>query len=87
MNDEIPDAQEPSADRPGADEAAAAQDLRATGDQIRSDLRRLTTLEDEKRSLDPDDPQVDRLSSEAVALADRIARETRAERQLSDEIG
>ena len=76
------DPPEPAPDRP-----AAQQDLRSTEDSIRSDLRRLVELEDDKRALDADDPLVDRLSDEAVMLAERIARETRAERQLSDEIG
>ena len=76
------DPPEPASDRP-----AAQQDLRSTEDSIRSDLRRLVELEDDKRALDADDPLVDRLSDEAVTLAERIARETRAERQLSDEIG
>ena len=52
------------------------QDLKATGDSIRTDL-----------TLDGEDPAVDRLSEEAVQLADRISRETRAERQLSEELG
>ncbi len=72
---------------PGADEPAAEQDLRATGDEIRQDLRRLGAVENEKQSLDAEDPRVGELSRDAVAIADRIARETRAERQLSDEIG
>jgi hypothetical protein len=71
-------------DRPTAD---TEQDLRATSDAIKVDIGRLATIEDEKMALDPRDPRVDGLSDQAVALADRIARETRAERQLSDELG
>ena len=63
------------------------QDLKATGDSIRTDLSRLAAIEDEKSTLDAEDPAVDRLSEEAVQLADRISRETRAERQLSEELG
>jgi ABC-type transporter Mla subunit MlaD len=70
-----------------ADQDAATEDLRATGDSIRSDIRRLAGVEEVKRGLDADDPEVDRLSDEAVNLATRIARQTKAERQLSDEIG
>jgi hypothetical protein len=70
-----------------SDQAGAEDDLRATTDSIRTDVGRLASLEDDKGALDPEDPKVDRLSDEAVELADRIGRQTRAERQLSDEIG
>jgi hypothetical protein len=73
--------------RSTSDEAAAEEDLRSTGDSIEADLRRLATVEADKRTLDAEDPLIDRLSEEAVRLADRIAHETRAERQLSEEIG
>ncbi|MEO5939600.1 MAG: hypothetical protein ABIZ72_01760 [Candidatus Limnocylindrales bacterium] len=76
--------------RPGADDDStrkAEQDLKATADAIRSDIGRLAAIEDEKLVLDAGDTRVDQLSDEAVALADRISRETRAERQLSHEIG
>lgn len=69
-----------------AAESAAAQDFRATAESIRTDIGRLAALEDEKLALDAEDPRVDRASDEAVRLADRIARETRAERQLSREV-
>ena len=62
-------------------------DLRATGDAIRRDTANLAQIEAEKRALPADDPRVDELSDAAVAAADRLARETRAERHLSDEIG
>ena len=65
----------------------AAEDLRATADSIEEDLRRLASVEGEKERLDPADPQTDRLSTEAVRLADRIARQTKAERALADELG
>ena len=78
------------ADSGPADDAGTraedAQDLKATEDSIRSDLRRLASVEQEKRALPPDDPRVDQLSDEAVELAARIHRQTRAERQLSQEI-
>jgi hypothetical protein len=70
-----------------ADQSAAQEDLKATGDSIRADVRRLSSVEEVKRHLDADDPQVDRLSDEAVDLATRIERQTKAERQLSEEIG
>jgi hypothetical protein len=70
-----------------ADERAAAEDLRSTGDSIRADIKSLSSVEEAKRDLEADDPEVDRLSDQAVALANRIARQARAERQLSEEIG
>ena len=86
--DEPPDPTGPGAspDTHG-DPTDAVEDLRATGDSIRADVRRLASVEEVKRGLDAEDPQVDRLSDEAVGLADRIASQARAERQLSDEIG
>ena len=71
---------------PRAARAAAVQDLKATADSIRADAWRLVDLEDGKLALDADDPAVGRLSNDAVELAKRIERETRAERQLSQEI-
>lgn len=71
----------------GAADRDAAEDLRATVDSIRTDIGRLARVEDEKRARDPADPELDRLSDEAVGLADRIRRETLLERQLTDEIG
>ena len=65
----------------------AKQDLKATAASIRTDIGRLATIEDEKLVLDAGDPRVDELSDQAVALADRISQQTRAERQLSDELG
>jgi hypothetical protein len=66
--------------------AEREQDLRATSDAIREDIERLTELEAEKQQLTPEDPRVDDLSDAAVAAAERIARETRAERQLGREL-
>jgi hypothetical protein len=62
------------------------QDLHATEDSIRSDLARLSALEMAKTALDPADPEVDRLSDEAVTLADGLARKTRAERELGEDL-
>jgi hypothetical protein len=73
-------------ERTDADLSTKEQDLRATGDSIRADLSRLAHVEADKQALDPADPDVDRLSRVAVELADRIARKTRAERELSDAI-
>lgn len=66
--------------------AEREQDLRSTTDAIREDLERLTDIEAEKQQLPPASPRIDELSEAAVAAADRIARETRAERQLGREL-
>jgi hypothetical protein len=68
------------------DRPAMEQDLHATEDSIRSDLARLSALEVAKTALDPADPEVDRLSDEAVDLADGLARKTRAERELGQDL-
>ncbi len=90
MNDHHDDPRLDSARLPdpvGGSDDAAAQDLRATADAIRADLTRLAAVEADKQELHPADPRVDELSLEAVALAERLGRATRAERQLADEIG
>jgi hypothetical protein len=72
--------------RPARDQALTEDDLRATGDAIRSDIARLDALEAAKEELDPEDPTLDRISDEAVDLASRIATETRVERQLGRDL-
>lgn len=62
------------------------EDLRATTESIRGDVGRLVEIEETKRELDPADPEVDRLSADAVDVADRIHRQAKAERQLANEI-
>ena len=61
-------------------------DLRATSDAVLNDAERLTELETKKRSLDPADPEVDRLSREIEELARRLSHKATAERELSEEI-
>jgi hypothetical protein len=70
-----------------ARDSERSEDLRATTDSIRQRLKRLLAIETEKRALRAEDPRVDELSDAAVVEADRIARETRAERQLADDAG
>ncbi len=82
MND-LPEDPAAEDSRPGND---VAQDLKATADSIRADLGRLAEIEETKATLDGADPAVDRLSDEAVDLADRISRQTRVERQLGEEL-
>lgn len=67
--------------------AEREQDFRATTDAIRQDLERLTEIEAEKQRLSAVDPRIDELSDAAVAAADRVAQEARAERQLGRELG
>jgi hypothetical protein len=68
------------------DRPAKEQDLRATEDSIRADVTRLATVEARKSALPQADPEVDRLSDEAVQLADDIGRKARAERELGQEL-
>ena len=69
-----------------ASDAERREDLRATGDSIVQRLTRLQSIEGEKRSLPADDPRVDQLSQAAVDEADRIAEETRLERELAEDV-
>lgn len=63
------------------------QDLKATADALRTDIDRLAAMEDHKAGLDPESPEFDRISAEAVDVASRIHREALAERQLGEELG
>ena len=84
----MPNARDRSRDEPNdeGDRPDKEQDLQATEDSIRSDLDRLSTIETRKSSLLPADPEVDRLSDEAVQLADDIGRKARAERELGQDL-
>jgi hypothetical protein len=66
--------------------AEAVQDLKATSDSIRADAGRLAEIEDLKEALSPEDPETDRLSAEAVDLAQRIEREAKAEQEIAREM-
>jgi hypothetical protein len=65
---------------------AKEQDLRATEDSVRADAGDLAAIEAKKSGLDPGDPKVDRLSAEAVDLADQLARKTRAQQELARDL-
>jgi len=80
------DKSRPSGRDGDGDRPAKEQDLHATEDSIRSDLARLSALEMTKTALDPADPELDRLSDEAVTIADGLARKTRAERELGQDL-
>lgn len=67
--------------------ADARNDLRATSEAIRDDAQLLSDLESRKLSLDPADPEVDRLSIEIQQLVRTIDHKATAERELAEEIG
>ena len=64
----------------------ARDDLRATSEAVRDDAERLAELEATKLSLDPADPEVDRLSREVEELVRTIGYKAAAERELAAEI-
>jgi hypothetical protein len=70
----------------GASRQEREEDLKATSDAIQDDVKRLVALERQKERLAAGDPEVDRLSDAAVDIADELARKTRAERQLADDV-
>ena len=74
-------------DGPARARETVEEDLRSTSDSIRRRAARLADLEARKRDLPPDDPRVEELSDAAVDEAERIARETRLERELSSDRG
>jgi hypothetical protein len=61
------------------------EDLRATAGSIEADADRLAAIEDEKKLLDSDDPQLVALSAEAEAIARRLLPKTIAESALAVE--
>jgi hypothetical protein len=65
----------------------AKDDLRATSEAIQDDAHRLANLEARKLSLDPADPEVDRLSHEIQQLVRTIGHKAAAESELAEEIG
>ena len=65
----------------------AQQDLRATSEAIQDDAHTLADLEAKKLSLDPADPEVDRLSIAIQQLVATIGHKAAAELELAGEIG
>jgi hypothetical protein len=65
----------------------AKDDLRATSEAVRDDAELLADLEARKLSLDPADPEVDRLSREIQELVRTLGHMAAAERELAEEIG
>jgi hypothetical protein len=62
-------------------------DLQATAEDIAADAAELKALEEEKATLDPDDPLVEELSAKGERLARQLVPKAVAERELSDAIG
>jgi hypothetical protein len=65
----------------------AKTDLRATSEAIEDDAQHLADLEARKLSLDPEDPEVDKLSIDVQELVGTIGHKAAAERELAEEIG
>ena len=65
----------------------AQQDLRATSEAIQDDAHLLADLEAKKLSLDPADPEVDRLSIAIQQLVATISHKAAAELELAAEMG
>lgn len=63
----------------------ARDDLRATIDDVAADVNELHAIEEQKKRLDPSDPQTIRLSEAAEKLAQGVAVKARAERELAEE--
>jgi hypothetical protein len=64
----------------------AESDLRATSEAIQDDAQLLADLEARKLSLDPGDPEVDKLSTAIQQLVRKIDHKAIAERELAEEI-
>ena len=61
-------------------------DLRATAEDIAADAAELKAVEEEKASLDAEDPRVQELSAKGERLARQLVPKTVAERELTEEI-
>ena len=62
-------------------------DLRATAEDIAADAAQIKAIEDEKATLDPEDPRAQELSAKGEHLARQLVPKTVAEREISDDIG
>jgi hypothetical protein len=65
----------------------ARKDLRATAEAIQDDALLLADLEARKLSLDPADPEVERLSVAVQQLVQKMSDKAAAELELAAEIG
>ena len=68
-----------------SDKEQRREDLASTAASLQHDAQQVAEIEDEKQSLDVDDPKVDRLSTEAERLAVQIQHKSRIERDLAAE--
>lgn len=59
-------------------------DLRATGDSLRTDAELIDAIEAEKARLDPADPRAAELAAKASSLGDRISAKAHSEEVLVD---
>ncbi len=62
-------------------------ELRATAEDIAADAAQIKAIEDEKATLDPEDPRAQELSAQSEQLARRLVPKTVAEREITDAIG
>ena len=60
-------------------------DLRTTAEAIIADAEQIKGIEQEKLSLDADDPSIPVLAEEAEAIAERVLHEATIERELAAE--
>lgn len=61
------------------------EDLQALAEDVALDAQVMQRIEDEKARLDPSDPRVQRLSEQAVEVAETIHAKALAERELAAE--
>jgi len=61
-------------------------DLRATEQAILRDAQKIVELEEQKAELDPNDPQVERISEHVRGVARSLGDKSTAEEELVDEI-
>jgi len=57
-------------------------DIQATAEDVAADASDLQAIEEEKATLDPDDPRAAELATRAEGLAHGMASKTTAEREL-----
>ena len=68
------------------DQRRDEEDLKATSDSVVSAAERITSLEQEKVELIPDDPRIAVLSAEIERLAATLHHETKVERAIADDL-
>ena len=61
-------------------------DLRATAEDIAADAAELKAVEEEKATLEAEDPRVQELSATGERLARQLVPKTVADREITDEI-